>query len=370
MSLTETGPPIVDQSRGGISKMEGFHSTKMLPLMDFPSAGWRVCVAPMIDVTDRHCRFFHRLLAPRARLYTEMVTTGALLHGDVARHLDYDDSQHPLALQLGGSDPAALAHGARLAQQWGYDEVNLNCGCPSDKVQKGAFGACLMAEPGKVADAWKAMRDAVDIPVTIKHRLGLGYDISYEFARDFVGQLFDAGCRVFIVHARNAVLEGLSPKDNREIPPLRYDLALQLKRDFPEALFVLNGGIATADQAEQWLENFDGVMLGRAAWHHPEVLTELSQRLAPQAPALEPEAVVRAMVEYAREQTAQGTPLRMIAKPMLGWMGGRPGARRWRRMLSDARLLAANDPELIEQAWRTLQPANPVRPPASPEYTL
>lgn len=337
--------------------------------MDFPSDGWRVCVAPMIDVTDRHCRFFHRLLAPEARLYTEMVTTGALMHGDVARHLAYDDSQHPIALQLGGSDPAALAQSARLAQQWGYDEVNLNCGCPSDKVQKGAFGACLMAEPRKVAEAWRAMQEVVDIPVTIKHRLGLGYDISYDFARDFVGELYEAGCRVFIVHARNAVLEGLSPKDNREIPPLRYDLALQLKHDFPEGIFVLNGGIATADQAQQWLEQFDGVMLGRAAWHHPEVLAQLSAMLTPELPALTPDEVVAAMTAYARQEIARGTALRMITRAMLGWMGGRPGARRWRRMLSDAHLLATDAPELIEQAWQMLQQESQSHSQANRVYT-
>lgn len=321
----------------------------------------------MIDVTDRHCRTFHRLLAPQARLYTEMVTTGALVHGDVARHLAYHESQHPLALQLGGSDPQALAHCARLAKQWGYDEVNLNCGCPSDKVQKGAFGACLMAEPQKVVDAWRAMQDAVDIPVTIKHRLGLGYHLSYEFARDFVGRLFDAGCRVFIVHARNAILEGLSPKDNREVPPLRYDMAQQLKLDFPEAVFVLNGGLATTEDALQWLPSFDGVMLGRAAWHHPEVLTDLCRQLSPQTPVLTPDEVVQAMVAYAREEVSRGTPLRMITRGMLGWMGGRPGARRWRRMLSDASLLASNDPGLIEQAWMAFQPQ--ALPPASREYT-
>lgn len=200
----------------------------------------------MIDVTDRHCRFFHRLLAPSARLYTEMITTGALMHGDVSRHLDFDATEHPVALQLGGSEPGALARSARLGQQWGYDEINLNCGCPSARVQRGAFGACLMAEPVLVADCVKAMQDAVSVPVTVKHRLGLDYDESYDFVRDFVGILHDAGCRVFIVHARNAVLKGLSPKDNRQIPPLRYDVARQLKTDFPDGVFVLNGGITAS----------------------------------------------------------------------------------------------------------------------------
>ena len=212
---------------------------------------WRLCVAPMIDVTDRHTRYLHRLIAPRARVYTEMITTGALLHGDLARHLDFNPQEHPVALQLGGSDPADLAHGARLGARWGYDEINLNCGCPSERVQKGAFGACLMADPGLVADCVKAMRDAVDIPVTVKHRLGLDYDTSYGFVRDFVGTVYDAGCRIFIVHARNAVLKGLSPKDNRDVPPLRYDDAARLKVDFPDALVILNGGLTSAATASK-----------------------------------------------------------------------------------------------------------------------
>ena len=236
----------------------------------------------MIDVTDRHCRYFHRLLA-RGRLYTEMITTGALLHGNVARHLDFDEAEHPVALQLGGSEPDALAQCARLGRQWGYDEINLNCGCPSERVQRGAFGACLMAEPDLVADCIKAMQDAVDIPVTVKHRLGLDYDDSYAFVRDFVGKIHDTGCRVFIAHARNAVLKGLSPKDNREIPPLRYDVVARLKRDFPDSVFVLNGGLADAAQSVGAAAEFDGVMLGRAAWHTPRVLSEVALALGPPA---------------------------------------------------------------------------------------
>ncbi|HUH87270.1 MAG TPA: tRNA dihydrouridine(20/20a) synthase DusA [Pusillimonas sp.] len=315
---------------------------------------WRACVAPMIDVTDRHCRFFHRLLAPRARLYTEMITTGALMHGDVARHLDFNESEHPVALQLGGSDPQALAHSARVGQQWGYDEINLNCGCPSDRVQKGAFGACLMAEPQLVADCVKAMQDAVSVPVTVKHRLGLDYDESYGFVRDFVGTLYETGCRVFIVHARNAVLKGLSPKDNREIPPLRYDVALRLKADFPDGVFVLNGGINQVEQASGLLRDFDGVMLGRAAWHNPGVLSELSRRLDPDVEVPEPGQVVHAMTAYAKSQVEQGVPLRMVVKPMLGWMSGRPGSRYWRRTLSDAAVLNTNDAGMIEAAWHDL----------------
>jgi len=317
---------------------------------------WRLCVAPMIDVTDRHCRYFHRLLAPHARLYTEMVTTGALLYGDVARHLDFDPAEHPVALQLGGSEPAALAQAARLGRQWGYDEINLNCGCPSERVQKGAFGACLMAEPTLVADCVKAMQDAVDVPVTVKHRLGLDYDESYGFVRDFVGHLYEAGCRVFIVHARNAVLKGLSPKDNREVPPLRYGDARRLRADFPEAAFVLNGGLADAAAALAEALDFDGVMLGRAAWHNPRVLSELTMHWWPQAPLPDDGQVVQAMVDYAARRVAEGVPLRVVVRPLLGLLNGQPGARRWRRALSDPGRLATNDPGLIRQAWVDAQP--------------
>ncbi|OWT54528.1 tRNA dihydrouridine(20/20a) synthase DusA [Candidimonas nitroreducens] len=318
------------------------------------AASWRLCVAPMIDVTDRHCRYFHRLLAPGARLYTEMITTGALLHGDVARHLDFDPAEQPVALQLGGSEPELLAHCARLGEQWGYDEINLNCGCPSERVQRGAFGACLMAEPRLVADCVKAMQDSVSVPVTVKHRLGLDYDESYGFVRDFVGTLYTAGCRVFIAHARNAVLKGLSPKDNREKPPLRYADALQLKRDFPDCRIVLNGGITEAPQAQALLRDFDGVMLGRAAWHDPAVLTSLTRLIDPAAPLPEPGQVVHAFSAYAAREVARGVPLRIVVRPLLGWVNGRSGARHWRRTLSDPRLLDGNDAQLIERAWSEL----------------
>lgn len=315
---------------------------------------WRLCVAPMIDVTDRHCRFFHRLLAPRARLYTEMITTGALLHGEARRHLDFDDSEHPVALQLGGNEPHELAQSARLGQQWGYDEINLNCGCPSPRVQRGAFGACLMAEPELVADCVRAMQDAVSVPVTVKHRLGLDYVDDYGFVRDFVGRLHDEGVTVFIVHARNAVLQGLSPRDNRQIPPLRYDDAARLRHDFPDAVFILNGGISERDEAVRLAGQFDGVMLGRAAWHNPAILADIHQKLWPEVelPALD--SVIDAMVDYARVQSEQGTPLRYITRAMLGLSSGRQGARRWRRTLSDANELNQNDPELIRRAWAAL----------------
>ncbi len=319
-------------------------------------SGWQLCVAPMIDVTDRHCRYFHRLLAPRARLYTEMITTGALLHGNVPRHLDFDRAEHPVALQLGGSEPGELASAARLGEQWGYDEINLNCGCPSERVQKGAFGACLMAEPALVADCVKAMQDAVSVPVTVKHRLGLDYDESYGFVRDFVGRIHDTGCRVFIVHARNAVLKGLSPKDNREIPPLRYDTAARLVQDFPDSVFVLNGGLAEPAQCEDMLSSFQGVMLGRAAWHNPGILAEVSKMLGHVETLPDDCQVLEAMKHYAAQQTRAGVPLRMVLKSMLGWQAGRQGARQWRRMLSDSTLLADQDSGLLLRAWEALAP--------------
>ncbi|PLC52647.1 tRNA dihydrouridine(20/20a) synthase DusA [Pollutimonas nitritireducens] len=319
-----------------------------------PVSDWRLCVAPMIDVTDRHCRYFHRLLAPRARLYTEMITTGALLHGKVARHLDFDPAEEPVALQLGGSEPEALAESARLGQQWGYDEINLNCGCPSERVQKGAFGACLMAEPALVADCVKAMQDAVSIPVTVKHRLGLDYDDSYGFVRDFVGKIHDTGCRVFIVHARNAVLKGLSPKDNREKPPLRYDMAARIKADFPDCTIVLNGGITGVYEVASLLGEFDGVMLGRAAWHNPGILSDISRSMHPDLIVSEPAQIVQAMVQYAGREIEKGVPLRLIVRSMLGWMSGRAGARYWRRTLSDHSQLNDNDARLIDRAWSDL----------------
>lgn len=319
---------------------------------------WQLCVAPMIDVTDRHCRYFHRLLAPKARLYTEMITTGALMHGDQARHLDFDATEHPVALQLGGSDPAALAASAKLGERWGYDEINLNCGCPSDRVQKGAFGACLMRDPKLVADCVKAMQDAVDLPVTVKHRLGLDGTTTYQFVQDFVGALFNVGCRVFVVHARHAILAGLSPKENRDVPPLQYDQAAQLKRDFPDAVVVLNGGLTDVNDCAQALEPFDGVMLGRAAWHDPMVLVRLSKHLEHLASDVDEALLIDALVQYAEAQMGQGVPLRVLVRPLLGLFQGRAGARRWRRSLSDAASLQSSDATLIQQAWQLLGPSD------------
>ena len=301
---------------------------------------WRLSVAPMLDWTDKHCRFLHRLLSRRTRLYTEMVTTGALLHGAERRHLRFDAVEHPLALQLGGSEAADLAACARIGARWGYDEINLNCGCPSERVQRGAFGACLMAEPQLVADGVKAMVDAVDVPVSVKHRIGIDREESYGFVRDFVGMVSDAGCRVFIVHARNAWLKGLSPKENREIPPLRYELVYQLKRDFPQLTIVLNGGVTSDEQIEQHLRQVDGVMLGREAYHRPWMMTAWDARFLGGAPcALTPDEVEQRMVDYMRREAVEdGTPWSAIARHMLGLHHGRRGARLWRQVWSDHKL--------------------------------
>ncbi len=312
---------------------------------------WRFCIAPMMDWTARHCRFFHRLLSRHARLYTEMVTTGALIHGDVPRHLDFNAEEHPVALQLGGSEPDDLAHCARLAERWGYEEVNLNCGCPSERVQRGAFGACLMAEPLLVRDCVKAMADAVAIPVTVKHRIGIDRVDTYGFVRDFVGTVAEGGARVFIVHARSAWLKGLSPKENREVPPLRYEFARRLKADFPDCTIVLNGGIADAAAVDDALAGLDGVMIGRYAYHEPWFLAQADQRWFGDDHAVPTrEDVVQAMREYAVAAMAAGTPLRAVTRHMLGLYQGLPGARAWRRMLSDNLRLAQGDAQLISEA--------------------
>ena len=303
---------------------------------------WRLSVAPMLDWTDKHCRFLHRLLSRRTRLYTEMVTTGALLHGAERRHLRFDAVDHPLALQLGGSEAADLAACARIGARWGYDEINLNCGCPSERVQRGAFGACLMAEPQLVADGVKAMVDAVDVPVSVKHRIGIDREESYDFVRDFVGTVAEAGCRVFIVHARNAWLQGLSPKENREIPPLRHALVYRLKRDFPQLTIVLNGGVTSDAQITEHLQHVDGVMLGREAYHHPWMMSRWdAEFLGGAACALTQDEVEAEMVAYmARELAEDGTPWSAIARHMLGLHHGRRGARLWRQVWSDHRLKA------------------------------
>lgn len=302
----------------------------------------RVSVAPMMDWTDRHCRYFHRLLTRHALLYTEMVTTGALIHGDVPRHLRFHFEEHPVALQLGGSEPADLAHCAKLGEEWGYDEININCGCPSERVQRGAFGACLMAEPQLVADCVKAMVDVTSVPVTVKHRIGIDKTESYAFVRDFVGTVAEAGCNTFIVHARNAWLQGLSPKQNREVPPLRYELVHRLKHDFPGLRFSINGGIAEEAQMHAQLRLLDGVMVGREAYHNPWWLADWDATFFGAEPrALTREDVEAQMCDYmVREATEHGTPWSNIARHMLGLRNGLPGARRWRQVWSDHKLKA------------------------------
>ena len=312
----------------------------------------------MMDWTDKHCRYFHRLLSAHTLLYTEMVTTGALVHGDVPRHLRFNSQEHPVALQLGGSEPADLAVCAKLGERWGYNEINLNCGCPSERVQRGAFGACLMAEPQLVADCVKAMVDVVSVPVTVKHRIGIDKFESYEFVRDFVGTVSQAGCSTFIVHARSAWLKGLSPKENREVPPLRYELVHQLKRDFPHLTIAINGGITTNAQIREQLQQLDGVMVGRQAYHDPWLMASWDAEFFGAAPSkLTREAVEAQMCDYmVREQDLNGTPWSAIARHMLGLRHGLPASRRWRQVWSDHKLKALPPHEVMALASQGVEP--------------
>ncbi|WP_213295162.1 tRNA dihydrouridine(20/20a) synthase DusA [Paraburkholderia sacchari] len=328
----------------------------------------RVSVAPMMDWTDRHCRSLHRFISRHTWLYTEMVTTGALLHGDVPRHLAFTPDEAPVALQLGGSEPDDLARSAKLGEQWGYDEINLNCGCPSERVQRGAFGACLMNEPQLVADCVKAMRDAVSVPVTVKHRIGVDAVEDYAFVRDFVGTIADAGCTVFIVHARNAILKGLSPKENREIPPLKYEYAWQLKRDFPQLEIIINGGIKTLDEVALHLEHVDGVMLGREAYHNPYVLAGVDARFyGASEPAPTRDDIEAKLMQYCASEMARGTHLAAITRHALGLYRGEAGARGWRRVLSDNRKLAKGDLAIFEEARAHLRSPMEASPALSSE---
>lgn len=318
----------------------------------------------MMDWTDRHCRMFHRHITRHTWLYTEMVTTGALLRGDMARHLDFNEEEHPVALQLGGSEPEDLAKSAKLGEQWGYDEINLNCGCPSERVQKGAFGACLMAEPGLVSDCVKAMRDAVSIDITVKHRIGIDHIESYDFVRDFVGTISEAGCGTFIVHARNAILQGLSPRDNREIPPLKPDFAYRLKRDFPGLEIIINGGIKTLEEIDLHLQHVDGVMIGREAYHNPYLMASFDDRYYGDSTLVKSRLeVLEAMLPYIEAQltrfsaaaTGKGLKLNSITRHMLGLMMGLPGARSFRQTLSDSKKLSVGDPVLLIEAFHRMQ---------------
>ncbi len=323
----------------------------------------------MMDWTDRHCRFFHRLLTKNTLLYTEMINAGAIVHGDVPRHLRFNAEEHPVALQLGGSEPDKLAQAAKIAEEWGYDEVNINCGCPSERVQKGAFGACLMAEPDLVADCVKAMLDAVKdpvkMPITVKHRIGINVDkvktedapTSYAFVRDFVGKVADAGCQTFIVHARNAWLKGLSPKENRDIPPLRYEIVHRLKADFPHLNIAINGGFTTNVQIAEQLAVLDGVMVGREAYHNPWLLASWDEAFfGATSNSATRESIEADMVSYMeREKAAHGTPWATIARHMLGLRHGLAGSRRWRQVWSDHTLRDVPPAEIMKLAHQSFQ---------------
>lgn len=311
----------------------------------------RFAVAPMLDWTDLHCRYFYRLMSQYAVLFTEMVTTGAILYGNQQRHLQFNQQEHPLVLQLGGSNPQDLALCAKIAEDYGYDEVNLNVGCPSDRVQNGRFGACLMAEPQLVADCVAAMRQVVSIPVTVKSRIGIDERDSYPELVNFISTVAAGGCESFIVHARKAWLSGLSPKQNREVPPLRYDVVFQLKQDFPQLEIIINGGITDLNTCQELLSQVDGVMLGREVYNNPYLLTEVDQRLfGQQRPSQTRQEVVLAMLPYVQEQLAQGVRLNSITRHMLGLFHGVDGARAWRRHLSENANKAGADQQVLLHA--------------------
>lgn len=296
----------------------------------------RFSVAPMMDWSDRHCRYLWRLISKQSLLYTEMVTTGALLQGDSERFLRYNDEEHPIALQLGGSDPKALAQCAKLAQSWGYDEVNLNCGCPSDRVQNGMIGACLMAHPNLVADGIKAMQDAVSIPVTIKHRIGIDDMDDYEGLLNFVTTVADTGCTTFIVHARKAWLQGLSPKQNREVPPLAYEVVYKLKQALPHLTIIINGGIRSLSETDEQLQHVDGVMIGREAYSNPYLLAAVDQHLfGSENPIPTREHILLAYINYCDKQILAGARLHHMSRHVLGLFQGQSGARAFRRTISE-----------------------------------
>ncbi|MBT8130868.1 MAG: tRNA dihydrouridine(20/20a) synthase DusA [Gammaproteobacteria bacterium] len=294
----------------------------------------RLCVAPMMEWTDRHCRNLLRLIAPHALLYTEMIVAAAIEHGDAEHLLRFDNDEHPVALQIGGSDPRQLALAAQAGAKMGYDEINLNVGCPSGRVQAGRFGVCLMREPALVADCVAAMRDAVNIPVTVKTRIGVDNDDSFDFLLDFVSTVAAAGCDAFVIHARKAWLKGLSPRENREVPPLDYAMVRRLKRQFPSLPLIVNGGIDDVAVLDELCSDFDGVMIGRAAYQSPMVLAEMERRLFPATPVMSRSDVVEAYLPYMQRQLEQGERLHSMTRHMLGLFQSRPGARHWRRQLS------------------------------------
>ncbi|MFS6938223.1 tRNA dihydrouridine(20/20a) synthase DusA [Neisseria animaloris] len=322
----------------------------------------RLSTAPMLDWSDRHYRYMARQISRYTWLYSEMINAGAIIYGDKDRFLMRNECENPVALQLGGSEPSDLARAAKAAEEYGYDEVNLNCGCPSPRVQKGAFGACLMNEVGLVADCLRAMQDRVQIDVTVKHRIGVDRQTEYSVVQDFVGTLAaKTSCKTFIVHARNAWLDGLSPKENREVPPLKYDYVYQLKRDFPELEIIINGGITRNDEIAGHLEHVDGVMVGREAYHNPMVMREWDRLFYDgMENPIEYADLVERLFHYSKQQiqAGQGTILRHMVRHYLGLMHGLKGARTWRRMLSDAALLKDNNGELILDAWKEVKKAN------------
>lgn len=310
-----------------------------------------ISVAPMMDWTDRHCRTFHRLIAPSVTLYTEMVTTGALIFGDKRRFLRHGESEHPLVLQLGGSDPVDLATCAKMGEEAGYDEINLNCGCPSDRVQSGSFGACLMKEPQLVADCVKAMRDVVSIPVTIKCRIGIDDSPDYTFLEDFVRIVSNAGCKTFVIHARKAWLQGLSPKENRDIPPLQYDIAAKIKTAFPDLNIEVNGGIKTIESMKEHLKTFDGIMIGREAYQNPWFLRAIEEEFYGTKDLLTEEQIIEQMMTYIEQQQKEyETPIKSITRHMTGLFQGRVGARKWRQILSTEVHQDGVSPEILKRA--------------------
>ncbi|MDO5091253.1 MAG: tRNA dihydrouridine(20/20a) synthase DusA [Cardiobacteriaceae bacterium] len=325
--------------------------------MTTPLPPRRLATAPMLDWSDRHYRYMARQISRHAWLYSEMVNALAIVHSDPERHLAFNPEENPVALQLGGSDPQTLAQAAKIGERYGYNEINLNCGCPSPRVQQGAFGACLMLDAPLVAECLNAMQDAVQIPVTIKHRIGVDRQTAYQPLADFVGFLREKTvCRVFIVHARNAWLDGLSPKENRDIPPLRYDHVHRLKQAFPDLDILINGGIADNASIAQQLAHVDGVMIGREAYYNPMLLADWDHLFyQDKTPRITHGELVERLYRYAQRETARGTALRHLTRHYLGLMHGLPGARHWRRTLSDAALLQANDPGLILRAWEDIQ---------------
>ncbi|HIP94660.1 MAG TPA: tRNA dihydrouridine(20/20a) synthase DusA [Leucothrix sp.] len=316
----------------------------------------RFCVAPMLDWTDRHERFLLRLMSKHALLYTEMVTTGALIHGDKQRHLQFNAEEHPVALQLGGSDPKDMTLCAKMAEDYGYDEVNINVGCPSDRVQHGAFGACLMAKAELVAENVAAMQKMVDIPVTVKNRIAIDEMPEYETLYNFLHVVSQAGCKTFIIHARKAWLKGLSPKQNRDIPPLNYKLVYQIKQEFPELEIIINGGIQTLKECEQHLKQVDGVMMGREVYHNPFVMGEVDKRLYNDKTAreLSESEILNQYMDYMQSQLDQGVFLKHMSRHLLGLFTGKPGAKAWRRYISENAHKPGAGIEVIQRAANSL----------------